>query len=116
LRDYAAVKDPQVDPIQLLKLACVQEIYGLYDCAAELLLAHRDRFSSLQINVDLCLDFLTQEIGIFSNYAQHRAFFEADPTRFYPNIMDHLQKGLGMKKKDLIRKLKQKFRSFLRNK
>lgn len=116
LRDYATDKDPQVDPIQLLKLACIQEIYGLYDCAAELLLAHRDRFSSLNINIDLCLDFLTQEIGIFSNYPEHRAFFETDPTRFYPNIMDHLQKGLVMRKKDLMEKLKQKFRSLLRNK
>lgn len=45
--------------MQLMKMLCLFEVYGLPDCAAELLLAQRERFEGL-LDVQKTLDWLVQ--------------------------------------------------------
>jgi FkbM family methyltransferase len=75
---------PGLAPTKLLKLACLFEIYGMPDCAAELLVQRRaalDRY----LDVPAALDLLAREIepasGGFDRLNQR---FEHDPADFYP--------------------------------
>ncbi len=45
-------------PVQLLKTACLLEVYALNDCAAEIILEHRERLSALA-DCNQLLDLLT---------------------------------------------------------
>jgi hypothetical protein len=48
-------------PAQLLKAASLFEIYSLNDCAAELIIEHRDRLER-DVNCEELLDLLTPEL------------------------------------------------------
>jgi FkbM family methyltransferase len=73
-----------LSPTKLLKLACLYELFELPDCAAELLLTHRDALAEL-VDVDALLDLLTPPLdGEQVSYRDYVAAFRADPTRFYP--------------------------------
>ena len=75
----------ELSPTKLLKLACLYELFELPDCAAELLLAHRDDLADL-VDVDAMLDLLTPPLdGVQLSYRDYVAAFHADPTRFYPS-------------------------------
>lgn len=70
---------------KLLKLACLFEIYGLPDCAAELLLEHQGMLGGV-IDVGRCLDMLTAEIDPSSaSYAEYNRKFDAAPESFFPS-------------------------------
>jgi FkbM family methyltransferase len=88
LKDFVQMKTmgKQIPAVQLLKMACLQEIFGLPDCAAELLVAFRDQLEGV-INVDHCLDLLTADIGLYGSYEKHLQEFQKDPTQFYPPIV-----------------------------
>lgn len=74
----------ELSRVKLLKLAALFELFRLPDCAAELLLVHRDTLSAL-VDVDALLDLLTPTLhGEQLSYREYVAAFEADPTRFYP--------------------------------
>jgi FkbM family methyltransferase len=74
----------ELRPTKLLKLACLYELFDVPDCAAELLLFHRDALSPL-VDVDRLLDLLTPPLrGRPVTYREYVAAFEADPTLFYP--------------------------------
>lgn len=74
----------ELSPVKLLKLAALFELFRLPDCAAELLVVHRNTFSAL-VDVDALLDLLTPPLhGEQLSYRDYVAAFEADPTRFYP--------------------------------
>ena len=45
-------------PVQLLKTACLLEVYALNDCAAEVVIEHRDQLAAM-VNCDRLLDLLT---------------------------------------------------------
>jgi len=64
-------------PIQLLKMACLMELYELSDCAAEVIIEHRERLSSV-VDCDRLLDLLTPPLGgqrlPYDQYM--RAYFE----------------------------------------
>jgi hypothetical protein len=78
------VRFGELSPIKLLKLASLYELFRVPDCAAEILVAHRDRLSPL-VDVDRMLDLLTPPLdGQVVSYREYIAAFEADPTRFYP--------------------------------
>lgn len=79
-------KGEEVSFSQILKMACLQEIFGLPDCAAELLVTFRDKLSS-RIDVDQCLDLLTQDMNIYKSYEEHLAEFKKDPKNFFPTPM-----------------------------
>lgn len=81
---YQAVGGPELSPGKLLKLACLLELLGLPDCAAEVLLAFRDELGPL-VDVEGALDLLTPALeGYPETYAEYVAAFEEDPSRFYP--------------------------------
>ena len=89
LRDAGNVRNRRdkgvsLEPVKLIKLACVFEIFGLEDCAAELLLEHRNALSA-HLDVNRCLDLLTPtRNGRRLSYAQYMQVFEKDPATFYP--------------------------------
>lgn len=70
---------------KILKLACLMEIFGIQDCAAELLLKYRNRLQSL-LDVDAALDLLTPDlVGEKVGYSRYLQRFEQDPEGFFPN-------------------------------
>jgi len=85
LRDFVKEnqKGNKIGTVQVLKMACLMEIFGLPDCAAELLIEFRPQLVGL-IDVDFCLDLLTQNIGAFPNYKSHVDAFCNNPESFYP--------------------------------
>jgi hypothetical protein len=71
----------EITPSQVLKLACIYELYRLADCAAELLITFRDR---LGFDIEPYLDLLTPEInGQQLSYREYNAAFERDPKAFF---------------------------------
>lgn len=86
LKDLIRMKNngQQIPTIQILKMACLQELFGLPDCAAELLVVFRDQLSSV-IDVDHCLDLLAKDMGLYSSYREHLAQFQNNPASFYPS-------------------------------
>lgn len=65
-------------PVELAKLACLQELFGMPDCAAELLAAHRDALSGI-LDAAAALDLLVPD----GDYRALVARFEADPRAFF---------------------------------
>ena len=73
-----------IPPDKIVKLACLFEMFGLEDCAVELLLKYRTQIASL-LDVDRCLDLLTPPIeGQKLSYQQYLERFERNPDSFYP--------------------------------
>jgi FkbM family methyltransferase len=73
-----------IDEARIPKLAALYELYGLNDCAAELILKHRaafDRVLSSQKALDCLATEWWPEAGSYDNLVQK---FNADPTAFYP--------------------------------
>jgi FkbM family methyltransferase len=67
-----------VAPVQLLKAASLFEIYSLNDCAAELIIEHRDRLDQM-VNCDELLDLLTPTFrGRKLKYNQYIKAYFAD--------------------------------------
>ncbi len=89
LRD-AAAPNYEVDwkielsPDKLVKLACLFEIYGMPDCAAELFVVHRERMDQV-VDVQWCLDTLAVEADPGTkDFVDTNRRFEASPASFYP--------------------------------
>ena len=73
-----------LSPHKLLKLACLFELYGMPDCAADLLLAYRATLDDL-VDVQWCLDALAAEVDPGTKgFEDTNRRFEASPTSFYP--------------------------------
>jgi FkbM family methyltransferase len=86
--DYAQYGD--LSATKLLKLASLYELFLAPDCAAEILVTHRERLASL-VDVDNLLDTLTPPLdGERLSYREYLAAFEDDPTRFYPHVEPEL--------------------------
>jgi FkbM family methyltransferase len=67
-----------------LKLACLFEIFGLVDCAAEIIQAHRPAFAKWA-DADELLDLLVPEVkGKRLGYREHMARVAARDPRFRP--------------------------------
>jgi hypothetical protein len=82
--DYAAVWDGELAVTKLLKLACLYELFRLPDCAAELILAHRNRLKRL-VDPSMLLDLLTPQLdGVDRSHHQYLKRFEDDPESFFP--------------------------------
>jgi FkbM family methyltransferase len=74
----------EFSPRKIVKLACLFEIFGLNDCAAELFLKYRTRIGGL-LDVDECLNTLTPSVqGQPPNYRKYVRRFEQNPDSFYP--------------------------------
>jgi len=79
--------DGVMRPAKLAKLAVIFASMGLFDCAAEVLLTHRDSLSAM-LNVDEALDLLCAEAQsgrqTVLSYKDYIAAFERDDAMFYP--------------------------------
>jgi FkbM family methyltransferase len=84
--DYAEkFPDFQITPEAVLKLASFYELYGLPDCAAEVLVARRDMLEP-RIAVDRLLDALTpSHLGEGLSYREYVEKFAADPEALMPS-------------------------------
>ena len=68
---------------KLLKLACLYELFRLPDCAAELVVAHRERLKPL-IDPDLLLNLLTPKLDdVERSYDGYLKLLAADPEAFF---------------------------------
>lgn len=83
--EQAAGRD--LPPDKMAKLAAIFAAFGLYDCAAEVVLTHRDRLAEL-LDPDRLLDLLCAEAQGDQepklSYAEYMAAFERVDARFYP--------------------------------
>jgi FkbM family methyltransferase len=83
---YDARWAPALDPTKLVKLACLFEIYGMPDCAAELLL-QRGSVLNRHLDVPAALDLLTREIEpAAEGYHRHNERFQRRPEDFHPGV------------------------------
>lgn len=90
--DYEQVWNFPVSEARVLKLASLFELYGLNDCAVELLVNRRDQCSSLN-DLDSYLDALTPALdGESVTYAQYTERFKQNPNNFYPKKKPILEK------------------------
>jgi FkbM family methyltransferase len=93
--DYAARWSVNFAPHQILKLACLFEIYSMPDCAAELILAYRAKIDGLTPASDL-LDLLTPRLdGKRLSYEAYMAKFAERLDLFFPVSPDTVV-DLGM--------------------
>ena len=70
--------------VKLLKLVCLHEIFGMPDCAAEILLKKQSMLQALADPSPL-LDMLTQEIDpAHSSFREYTSKFDHSPRLFYP--------------------------------
>jgi FkbM family methyltransferase len=92
---------------EIMKLACLFELFGLPDCAAELLILHRGLIDPLY-QVDTLLDALVSDerIGksIFHAYRPYMDAFYANPKAFYPTTCGE-PAGILRRTKRLVVKL-----------
>lgn len=73
-----------LDTAKPLKLACLFEVFGLSDCAAEVILAHRAAFAKWA-DPEQLLDLLVPEVkGERLSYRDHLGRHAADDGRFRP--------------------------------
>ena len=87
-------------PVQLLKAAALFEIYALNDCAAELIIANRERLDG-KVDCDQLLDLLTPRLrGRRLKYREYMSAYFADTWR--ANRVLSLAKRLA---KGLLRRL-----------
>ena len=78
-----AANIPTLTPHKLLKLACLFEIFGLPDHAAELIQGYKEILHQLCDPHDL-LDILANEVdSSVGSYTEYIEKFRADPTTFY---------------------------------
>ncbi len=94
MRDLADPNYPKMTgfvatPGQLAKAACLLEFYGKADCAAELIVKHRQAFEPM---ADRLLDALTPVKGPPGIYRQYLQLFDADPTQFYASRIRQRQR------------------------
>jgi FkbM family methyltransferase len=90
-----------LSPVKILKLATLFEIFSLADCAAELLIANRDRLSSL-IDVQKCLDLLVKNMGSQNTYNEYVKNFETNVSSFFPSSKSKRQPLLVKMLKKLL--------------
>jgi hypothetical protein len=81
---YTQVWGEELEPIAVLKLAALYELFGLPDCAAELIGAHRERIGKMA-DPDRLLDLLTPPFdGEKMSYESYVDIFKSNPNRFFP--------------------------------
>lgn len=85
-KNYEQVFGISASPEKLLKLCCLYELFNLQDCAAELLLNCRDRFSE-NIPMEKFLDMLTPSIcEEHRTYKEHMDLFRQNPKALFRSV------------------------------
>ncbi len=93
LRDYAATgyqeRWGKLSPEKLIKLIGLYELFGLYDCAAELILNHQEKLSP---RYGMWLDMLSQESDSSAlDYQETINRFRDTPEKFFPKSSQNLK-------------------------
>jgi hypothetical protein len=83
--DYAKIWDGQeLSAAKLLKLACLYELFQLPDCAAEILVTHREKLCAV-VDPGKLLDLLTPPLGgVQRSYAEYMRLFDEHVDAFFP--------------------------------
>jgi hypothetical protein len=91
---YASFWGEELHPIAVLKLACLYELFGVSDCAAELLVVHHNRIAQI-VDVDRLLGFLVpQSDGKQLSYQEYIEKFRSEPDAFYSRTLTNVASGL----------------------
>ncbi len=81
--DYENIYGFAVTSESILKLACFMEVFGLPDCAAELIVKRAD---TIPFDRDALLDLLVpSNLGHGLSYREYIERFEADPKALFPS-------------------------------
>ena len=88
-------------PHMLLKLCCIFELFGLEDCAAEILVTFCDRIRHV-VDVEHCLDLLTPALpdGRAVSYREYIDYFENNVEHFYSGAGD-LKRQIAVLQREL---------------
>jgi FkbM family methyltransferase len=81
--DYERNWSVKLPAHKLIKLACIFELFGVEDCATELLLKYRTLLDAY-VDVSACLDLLTPPRNGKKSYTNYTREFERNPSSFYP--------------------------------
>jgi hypothetical protein len=117
VRDLAAPEQQELatayPDAKLVKLACVYELIGLPDCAAEVLNRFRPRLAPFG-DTKALLDALTPPLlGKKLTYRQYIAKFEEEPHLFLPSAEVRQQVGVVSARGSLLRQMAQRIRRML---
>lgn len=83
--EYKAIWDEELSAVALLKLAALYELFRLPDCAAELIVTHRDSIAAL-VDPEMLLNRLTPTLnGKQLSYKEYVAAFRDSPEQFFPS-------------------------------
>jgi hypothetical protein len=100
---------------KLIKLACVYELIGLPDCAAEVLNRFRPRLAAFG-DTEPLLDALTPPLlGEKLTYRQYVSKFKEEPHLFLPSAKVQHQDGVLSARRGLIRQVAQRIKRMLTN-
>jgi FkbM family methyltransferase len=73
----------ETDEIHIMKLACVYELFGLHDCAAELLVKYRSRLNAI-FDVEACLNLLVPSLnGQQISFEKYNSLFDSNIELFF---------------------------------
>jgi hypothetical protein len=82
-RDYERMWGITLPAVKMLKLAAIHEIFGLEDCAAEILCKYRSDLDRL-VDVTHCLNLLTPEfVGKKLTFDEYVKAFDNNPRRWF---------------------------------
>ena len=85
-KDEGTYKELPID--KLCKLIMIYNIYGLPDCAAEVILKFENEFTKFNIDIDLILNLLTPKFNSKKlSYRKYISLFEQDVNKFMPNFI-----------------------------
>ena len=95
---------PALSATKVLKLACLFEMFGLADCAAEALCAKREELTCV-VDVNALLDQLAGEIHPrLASFAEVNRRFDASPDWFYPrSLKERLRRALPRWLRDALK-------------
>jgi methyltransferase FkbM-like protein len=82
---------------KLCKLIVIYKIYGLPDCAAEVLLNFEKEFTRHGIDIELILDLLTPKFNKKKvSYREYISIFEDDANKFMPGVINFIERQLNI--------------------
>jgi hypothetical protein len=104
----------ELSPEKLLKLACLFELFGMPDCAAEVLLTERNKLLQ-HLDISNALDLLAQDMDPkFRSYDELNRRFDQAPEAFFPrSVTGRLRRILPRTARGALSRLKGRLADFL---
>lgn len=96
--DFEKATKRSLTDIQILKIACLFDLFNLPDCAAELLLKYKERLDKT-VNVNALLDLLAKEFDPNSeSYEKYIQNIHNDPSILFPDSSNNSSKQCNKSK------------------